>query len=108
MLRRNVCDGAAFYTRAPFGACGKVAGPRKIEQIRHVPPVQMPFKRNGFLRICLNLDGCASLAGVALGRVNAFDREGSRSVRIFATQQLALLTTAAAFLFVGAIIAGLI
>jgi hypothetical protein len=62
---------------------------------------------NGFLRGEANLDSCASprsSPGVTFG----YRLKGAPPMRVFAVQQLTFAVTAAAFLFVGAIVVGLI
>jgi hypothetical protein len=50
MLHRDMCGGAAFYTRWRGKVCDKVAKPRETQQSRPFEPVQTAPKRNGFLQ----------------------------------------------------------
>ena len=106
MLRRNI-SGRAFYTDGIGRGCGKLAtSPESHES--GVFRLYALAGGNLFPHLAFILDRRASLRGGSVGILSDARQERGPPMRVFAVQQLAFFATAAAILFVGAIIVGLI
>jgi hypothetical protein len=106
MVQRNI-RGTAFYTRRMDPGCGKLAVPRKrwglgpsLAADNDRPEPLFPFAVH-FGSLCLS--------GKGTGRHPVERTLGKGSpMRVYALNQLAFFATAAAIVFVGAIVVGLI